>query len=641
MKKQEIKKINEKEKIDVLYFLPLILLIAIVPLIVYLKKVSLTGVRFDYWTGEKQNWDFFSYHKSMWLQILVSFSFILFVFRKKFLLTAVKFNFSIGEGLLKFNFSHNHIQNGTQISVNLFFLSFVFEMSDNKKILQKSFYYYPIMTYLEFVILSTFLSKYKQVSVYGFVDRYEGMLVLIGYMFIAIMAINLPKNKLLTNILFGGLFLSGMIISIIGIAQFTGHDFFQTAFGKRLILPADLHHLVDSLEFRFGKNISYSTLYNPNYVGSYTAMLFPMTLAMFILKKGRNWKISLALINLVFFGAWLASASRAGYVGGIISIVMMTILLINPIIKNWKYILIQIIGYGLIFIMLATSSEGALGREFYSLFYEAKNAVEENKEISTLKDIYINKDRNSLTLIDENDIKLNIVMKGSGVNFFDESNKKLTLKKEGEKLSFVDKKYEDYNLTNLQNNIFRLEYKSVILNLYFGTDGRIKMFNSKGKLKEIEDIPYVKALKGKEKVFSHRFYIWSRSIPMIKNTLLWGYGPDTYAIVFPQNDYFGKLITFGTVGKIVDKPHNLYLQIAINTGLMSLVALLIIFIKLIIDNIKRYLHKTEYDYEDIIKISSFLAVIGYLIAGLANDSVVSVAPIFWMLVGISAKKIER
>lgn len=592
MKKKEIKKIDEnmKKKLDVLYFLPLILLIAIVPLIVYLKKVPLTGARLDYWTGEKQNWDFFSYYKSLWLQILVSFSFVLFVFRKK--------------------------------------------------ILQKSFYYYPIMGYIGFVILSTLLSKYKEVSLYGFVDRYEGMLVLIGYMFIVIIAINLPKNKLLTNILFGGLFLSGIIISIIGIAQFTGHDFFQTVFGKRLILPADLHHLVNSLEFRFGKNISYSTLYNPNYVGSYTAMLFPMTLAMFILKKGRNWKIGLGLVNLVFFGAWLASDSRAGYVGAGISIIIMIALLIKPILKNWKYLLVQFIGYILVFIILSITSEGELGKEFYSLFYEAKNAVEENEEISTVKDIYINKERNKLTIIDENDIELNISIKNTGVNFYDGNDKKLELRKIKEFIVFTDENYKDYSLKNLQSNIFRIKYKGIMLNLYFGNDGKIKTFNSKGKLKEIEDIPYLKVLKGKEKVFSHRFYIWSRSIPMLKKTILWGYGPDSYAIVFPQNDYFGKLITFGTVGKIVDKPHNLYLQIAINTGLMSLLALLIIFVKLIIDNIKKNLFKKEYEYEEIIKISSFLAVIGYLVAGLANDSVVSVAPIFWMLVGISAKKIE-
>ena len=43
--------------------LPLMSLLAIVPLIVYLKVVPLTGASFVFWTGQKENMDFFSYYK--------------------------------------------------------------------------------------------------------------------------------------------------------------------------------------------------------------------------------------------------------------------------------------------------------------------------------------------------------------------------------------------------------------------------------------------------------------------------------------------------------------------------------------------------------------------------------------------------
>jgi hypothetical protein len=49
--------------------LPLMLLLAIVPLIVYLKVVPLTGASFDLWTGQKENMDFFSYYKMVWILI--------------------------------------------------------------------------------------------------------------------------------------------------------------------------------------------------------------------------------------------------------------------------------------------------------------------------------------------------------------------------------------------------------------------------------------------------------------------------------------------------------------------------------------------------------------------------------------------
>jgi len=38
-----------------------------------------------------------------------------------------------------------------------------------------------------------------------------------------------------------------------------------------------------------------------------------------------------------------------------------------------------------------------------------------------------------------------------------------------------------------------------------------------------------------------RGYIWSRSLPLLRNTILVGYGPDTFAMNFPQHDIAGKV----------------------------------------------------------------------------------------------------
>ena len=74
-------------------------------------------------------------------------------------------------------------------------------------------------------------------------------------------------------------------------------------------------------------------------------------------------------------------------------------------------------------------------------------------------------------------------------------------------------------------------------------------------------------------VLSNRGYIWSRSIPMIKNTIFLGHGPDTFLFYFPQYEYDAKVKWTGTPMMIVDKPHNMFIQTAINTGLISLIAL--------------------------------------------------------------------
>ena len=151
------------------------------------------------------------------------------------------------------------------------------------------------------------------------------------------------------------------------------------------------------------------------------------------------------------------------------------------------------------------------------------------------------------------------------------------------------------------------------------------------------DVDYpetVSFFNGKEKLGSSRVYIWSRSIPLLKNNLLLGSGPDTFIFQFPQNDLFGKYYAYDNPNVIVDKPHNLYLQIALNEGLIALLAFLAIMLIYIIDSMKLYALKNEYSKTHVLGIATFLGVIGYLFAGLFNDSVISVAPIFWIILGV-------
>jgi len=130
--------------------LPLMLLLAVVPLIVYLKVVPLTGASFDFWTGQKENMDFFSYYKMVWILISSILSVVV-------LASVVTF--------------------------------YGFER------LRGSYYYIPIAIYAFFVILSTEFSQYTDVSLTGFTDRYEGMYVLLAYMAILFVTMRSEERR--------------------------------------------------------------------------------------------------------------------------------------------------------------------------------------------------------------------------------------------------------------------------------------------------------------------------------------------------------------------------------------------------------------------------------------------------------------
>lgn len=145
---------------------------------------------------------------------------------------------------------------------------------------------------------------------------------------------------------------------------------------------------------------------------------------------------------------------------------------------------------------------------------------------------------------------------------------------------------------------------------------------------------------GKEQLGSARCYIWSRTLPLLGNCLITGYGPDTFTYNFPQNDLLAKYYSYSQYDSgfyvTVDKPHNLYIQIFYSSGLIALLAFLGIVVFYLVDCFRLYALRRSYRTEQAMGVSVMLGIVGYLAAGMFNDSIVSVAPVFWILLGVGA-----
>ena len=82
---------------------------------------------------------------------------------------------------------------------------------------------------------------------------------------------------------------------------------------------------------------------------------------------------------------------------------------------------------------------------------------------------------------------------------------------------------------------------------------------------------------GLETKGSGRIYIWSRTLPLLKKYFFVGSGPDTFYRAFPQNDYVGKEMYADTSARMIEKAHNGYLMTAVQTGVVSLILLLVFY----------------------------------------------------------------
>ncbi len=684
--------LEKKSALDYLALLSVIVASAIVPLIVLMKAVRLEGILFEAWNGKEVISDFFSYYKSrVLLACLVA------------LLIYLLIRIFMGRG----------------IELPKLFL--------------------PLGIYTVMVMLSALLAEHKIVALYGFVERYEGLFSILCYIALAIVAFLTIKNKRRLKVVLFAVFASMTLLAILGLTQFYDMDFFQTPLGKKLILPKIHEHLADGLYFTFAKQkIMYTTVYNPNYLGSYSALLFPVALGLCFswIEKG-GWRFILALIfTLASFVLFLGGMSRAGILGGLAALVLFVLFFRKRIKKNVVRSGIILILLAGVYITMDLTSGGAVTREFISTLPTAQEmgmadgshdgkVMVKNIELcghdlyfeteteglligydSTVPDFYaydqqgreltfvvsestysfkdeaykdfkvielsdgvnlLGKDwtlqfriedggfkflteegtmedpmnasssgirileakGKSLTLEAES-IRLNLVHNESGFAYYNAQGLKLDKILTEAKFTFADEQYKDYAIIP-NKGWFYLIWNDYKLPFVVHEDKLLFMVKT-GVYIDKFDRPETFGFKGRELFASGRGYIWSRSIPMLKNTLLIGNGPDTYAIYFPQNEIDSKMNFLNSSSRIVDKPHSWYLQMGIDTGVISLAAMLVFLAWYWLKGFAVFIKDVD-GAERTLGAAILCGVTGYLIAALFNDSTVSVAPVFWTLLG--------
>ena len=139
---------------------------------------------------------------------------------------------------------------------------------------------------------------------------------------------------------------------------------------------------------------------------------------------------------------------------------------------------------------------------------------------------------------------------------------------------------------------------------------------------------YTDSYKKIDTLFTGRGYIWRKTLPLLKNTIIFGHGAGTFGLYFKQFDYAGLLNSQGNVDLIVDRPHSMYIQMAFSQGILCMTAYAVMVITVIITFIK------DNKCKNINKLPVIIAVIGFCIMELITDSSVTVNPIFWAVLGL-------
>lgn len=508
-------------------------------------------------------------------------------------------------------------------------------------------YSLAIGSFLLISLLSASFSEYKDVAFWGMPDRAEGLVIIACYILMFFYSIYIFRKSSDYKYIIISLSILTVVLTVLGIFQYFGNDLLMNnKFLNKLILSDQYAHLADSMKAEYESGKVYGTLYHYNYMGSFGAMVVPIFATLTLFMKGYKKKIAFGFVSICSLFLLLGSTSRAGLVGLAISILFALILFGKVIIRKWKLTVPVVVVLGCILLGFNAATGGTIFQRIPTLMNDALGIFMPADESFDYKDHIPVKEitsQDGKTIVEMQQGSLVFGCAEGGLIITDENGEGIQIEVQDEIGTISDPRFSELQIRFIGLNEesktadgMILKYNArecFILSIDQAQESVTLIDNYTYEPLTLEEAPYW-GFEGKERLGSARGYIWSRSLPMLKETILLGKGPDTFALEFPQNDRLAKWWAYETPNMLVDKPHNLYLQIALNEGGLALIAFIVLIVTYIIDSLRLYGLKRYYERKEVIGIATTLGVVGYLGAGIFNDSAISVAPIFWILLGV-------
>ena len=578
-----------KQKESYWKVIPLCLL-AIVPLLVMGHRYS-TGLGAYAWFGAEEQVDFFYYYK-MWATVIIA----------AIMLVMLIVHIWSGKKLLKF--------------AKKDWIQFV-----------------PLAGYLVLSLISTMVSKYSTVGYHGGYEQFECIWAVLGYGIIAFYAFCFVTDERASVYVLRSVAACAGIVGLIGSFQAVGKDFFKTGFMTKLLSAS----VGSEINFTFEANRTYSTLYNPNYVGVFCVLLIPVMISMVISAKKVWEKIVYGVVTVLLAVSLVGCQSKTGIIMLAGILVIMALFYRKMIFANKKVGIPVILIVLAIFVGLVSWRGEALVSALQNLFTMQKTETVGWDAMKTSNEnvglcynghwFYLSLNLGSydssglLLAVDENGTSLTVEETEQGkVNVYS-ADGTIALP-----VQYGYMTQEDLGFVVNYGGQFAFIYK----------DGAYLYYGGENKMESIDTQKIEKAggLEGYEMLFSKRGYIWELTLPLLKDRIFLGSGQDSFTLIYPNDDFAGKS-KYGYYGQIITKPHNLYLQMACQDGVIAMLLCVFVWIFYLIQAAR---NQWKADNRPVASVGIMIGVLGYILMGFLNDSTIAVAPIFWLLLGLGIRQ---
>lgn len=484
----------------------------------------------------------------------------------------------------------------------------------------------PLGLYILFAFLSSICSEHRYGAFTGSDGQFQSFFALLGYCIIVVYLFCLIQSEEDVQRAIVAFAVGMALQALLGILQFFGFELLDYTWYQELITPKGYIETVGPVTNEMPDMLSLC-LNNPNYAGVLLSFFAALCLGILLTER----KVLFAALELVLFAMLVTALIGTDSAAGILLFgVAATIALVFRFLGGKKKLLTAlgataVLGIGCLVVVffngfpvldhlkeepnpLSHMTTGNNGVEI--TYYDTTFAVSIDATGDYLKPLMFDADRRSIPLV--LDEKSNCYI--------------------------ADHSVLGNGVVTLQVGIIQqLPAVSVRMN---GLDWRFVTTGAGGyyyvnPYKHIEKLDDVERIgfRGYERLATNRGLLWSMALPLLKDTFFLGAGANNFIHIYPQNNYkdiyyyYGQMVTN-------TKPHNMYLQIATETGVVSLLALLAFWGYYLIQSAKLYWNCTFDTLSKRLGFGCALAVLVYLGCGLANDSMISVAPVFWCIQGV-------
>ncbi len=511
-----------------------------------------------------------------------------------------------------------------------------------------------------FAALSFAFSAEKEVSWRGVFTEYEGFLALLSYVIVFMFGLYYLRKGDCVEFFKHFAVVVSIIAGILCCIELFYKPILEFRFIQHLISSEKYTALAESIESRYFTGQSALLFNNPGFLGGFAALMLPIDIALAAEAKTKFYRAARIAASALICVALYGSDSKAAWVSLLVTVPLMSFFIIRNSHDRKKVSVIigitvaaalavfTVTGLGVRAVlsssgeMIGTST--AASSDEHKLFKldkaELKDGVlyftsgEDTLVCSVDGDLFYEYDT---SLVDETEYVDCIVLKdGEGRTL-------------GRQPSRFDNDRVELHLTGVAPADPRFDMITVategqMVYFCFGYEGPAQFamfeegFKSFAQEDILEDTIPQPAVTGFESLYGFgtgRGYIWVQSLPVMKDSLLLGKGCGNFAFNFRQNELVGLLNTHGSMKYVIDRPHNWYLQVFVSNGLPFLICMLVLFAIIVIKGIRLAIRKEIGAFE----LGLLAGVLTFMITGLINDSCITVNPLFWLVLGLTARRI--